>query len=599
VGGAVIGGFDEVVLADFEFVSKPGEHPDVVCLGARELRSGRAFRLWRDQIGAAPPYRVDGRALFVCFVANAELGCHLALGWPLPANVLDLNPEFRRITNGLETPQGKGLLGALAYYGLDALDSKVKDDIRKRIIQGWPFTAEEREQILRYVMTDVDALEHLLPKMQSEIDLDRALHRGEFVSTHALMEHRGVPIDMEIHPHLADNYTWRAVRDAMVPMIDAQYGVYVQDAAGNWSFNMEKFGAYLAREGIAWPRTETGQLSVDDNTFKDMCKAYPQLEDLRQLRHARNKMRKVKLAVGGDGRNRTVLWPFKSKTGRTQPKAAHWIFSPAVWMRSLIKPEPGQALAYVDWSAMEFLLAAALSDGHCGPANRMLDMYLSGDPYLSFAKIVGAVPADATKQSHGVVRDRYKIGILAIQYGIAAPTLAVRLGVSTFEAQQMIHQHREVFAQYWRWSDDWLAAALANGSMRTVMGWTCETGVTEFNARSIRNWPVQAAGADILRIACIMATRRGLELVASVHDAVLLQAPTERIDSDVALMRDIMRRAGRVVLGPIDLRTDATIVRYPDRYSDKRGAQMWTRVCELITRHTQDGQEAAEKRNVR
>jgi hypothetical protein len=100
--------FEEVVLADFEFVPKPGECPDVVCLGARELRSGRTFRLWRDQLGSTPPYRTDARALFVCFVANAELGCHLALGWPLPANVLDLSPEFRCITNGREVPNGKG-----------------------------------------------------------------------------------------------------------------------------------------------------------------------------------------------------------------------------------------------------------------------------------------------------------------------------------------------------------------------------------------------------------------------------------------------------------------------------------------------------------
>ena len=76
-------------------------------------------------------------------------------------------------------------------------------------------------------------------------------------------------------------------------------------------------------------------------TFDDMAKAWPQLEDLRQLRHARDKMRKVKLAVGADGRNRTVLWPFKAKTSRTQPKASQWIFSPAVWLRSLIKPGPG------------------------------------------------------------------------------------------------------------------------------------------------------------------------------------------------------------------------------------------------------------------
>jgi len=247
-------------------------------------------------------------------------------------------------------------------------------------------------------------------------------------------------------------------------------------------------------------------------------------------------MRKVKLAVGADGRNRTVLWPFKAKTSRTQPKASQWIFSPAVWLRSLIKPGPGMALAYIDWSSMEFLIAASLSDGHTGPVNNMLDMYRTGDPYLAFAKRVGAVPSAATKTSHAEVRDKYKIMLLAVQYGMATETLAARLGVSTFEAHQMLMQHRELFAQYWQWSDDWVQHALQTGVMRTALGWTCRTGITEFNERSIRNWPVQATGADILRIACILATRHGIELLAPVHDAVLIEAPVDKIEADVALM---------------------------------------------------------------
>jgi hypothetical protein len=156
---------------------------------------------------------------------------------------------------------------------------------------------------------------------------------------------------------------WRTVRDAMVPTIDAQYGVYVRNAAGDWAFNMERFAGYLAREGVAWPQLESGNLNMRRKTFDEMSKGWPQLEGLRQLRHTRDKMRKIKLAVGADGRNRTVLWPFKSKTSRTQPKASEWIFSPAVWLRSLIKPEPGMAVAYIDYSAMEFLIAAVLSDG--------------------------------------------------------------------------------------------------------------------------------------------------------------------------------------------------------------------------------------------
>ena len=145
-------------------------------------------------------------------------------------------------------------------------------------------------------------------------------------------------------------------------------------------------------------------------------------------------------------------------------------------------------------------------------------------------------------------------------------TLAQRLGISTFAAHEMLSQHRGLFSKYWAWVEDWIAHALNTGEMRTAMGWTCVTGITEFNARSIGNWPVQATGADILRIACIEGHRRGLKLCGSVHDAVLIESSLEQIDADVALMREIMRRASRVVLGDHELRTGVDIVRYPDSY---------------------------------
>jgi DNA polymerase I-like protein with 3'-5' exonuclease and polymerase domains len=76
------------------------------------------------------------------------------------------------------------------------------------------------------------------------------------------------------------------------------------------------------------------------------------------------------------------------------------------------------------------------------------------------------VPHSATKKLHADVRDKYKTMLLAVQYGMATETLAARLGVGSFEAQQMLGQHREVFAQYWRWSDDWVQHALQAGTMR-------------------------------------------------------------------------------------------------------------------------------------
>ena len=93
---------------------------------------------------------------------------------------------------------------------------------------------------------------------------------------------------------------------------------------------------------------------------------------------------------------------------------------------------------------------------------------------------------------------------------------------------------------------------------------------------------MQANGAEMLRLACCLATERGIEVCAPVHDAVLICAPLDRLDDDVAGMRAAMAEASRAVLGGFEMRTDANLVRYPDRYMDERGAVMWDKVLQLV-----------------
>ena len=50
-----------------------------------------------------------------------------------------------------------------------------------------------------------------------------------------------------------------------------------------------------------------------------MAKAYPEVSPMRELRSALSEMRLSDLAVGADGRNRTILSAFRSRTGRNQP----------------------------------------------------------------------------------------------------------------------------------------------------------------------------------------------------------------------------------------------------------------------------------------
>jgi len=98
---------------------------------------------------------------------------------------------------------------------------------------------------------------------------------------------------------------------------------------------------------------------------------------------------------------------------------------------------------------------------------------------------------------------------------------------------------------------------------------------------------MQANGAEMLRIACCLATERGVEVCAPVHDAVLICAPLDRLDDDVVRMRAAMAQASRIVLDGFEIRTEAKCVRFPARFKDKRGAVMWDRVMGLVGRRRQ------------
>src|SRR5262249_55081687 len=122
------------------------------------------------------------KTLVVSFVFNAEGTCHLSLGQPLPKNVLDLSPEFKCQVNGKGIPRkNQGLIGALQYFGLSTIAPKRKDAMRERIMKGWPFTADEREQILNYCAVDAEMLRQLRFKLLTRIDLPLGLLRREFV----------------------------------------------------------------------------------------------------------------------------------------------------------------------------------------------------------------------------------------------------------------------------------------------------------------------------------------------------------------------------------------------------------------------------------
>ena len=318
--------------------------------------------------------------------------------------MLDLFIEFRNLTNGLTVQCGNGLVGALAWFGLNSISVTEKKAMRDLAQRDGPLTPEEEKALLDYCESDVDALGRLLPRLLPSIDMPLALLRGRYMIAAAHIEAVGVPVDVEAHQKIVKN--WGAIKETLIDRIDADYNVYE-----GVTFKRDRFVAYLRANSISWPLLPTGQPKLDDDTFREMARAHPEVAPLRELRVSLSQLRLSDLEVGADGRNRCLLSAFRARTSRNQPSTSKFVFGLAVWLLSLIKRELGRALAYLDYSQQEFGIAAALSGD-----TAMLAAYQSGNPYLAFARQAGMAPPTATKLTHQAIRELCEACALGVQY---------------------------------------------------------------------------------------------------------------------------------------------------------------------------------------
>ena len=163
---------------------------------------------------ARPPFPDRRRFAFRGLLCLGRVG--LLPGAGLADAGADPRPVLRvpqRRPTALHHRAGNGLLGALAYFGLPAIDAAEKAEMRELAMRPGDHTEGERAALLDYCETDVVALAKLLPAMLPQIDLPRALLRGRYMAAVAAMEWNGVPIDVATLDALRTN--WEAHQRAV------------------------------------------------------------------------------------------------------------------------------------------------------------------------------------------------------------------------------------------------------------------------------------------------------------------------------------------------------------------------------------------------
>jgi hypothetical protein len=365
-----------------------------------DLLSGERREVWLAGV-VNPPclFEMSADECFLFFAADADIGIFLALGWTIPRHVIDARVEFIRIRNGapLLKPYDGGdldigaekeakadkmrrkkpgmfsLIRVCRHYGIPFISDEEKGEFRDLAMRpGDDFLPEEQRGLLGYCRGDVDATAKVVLAIWDEANLsdrrtfNQALIRGFYMSGAAWVKHVGTPIDMGLY--------WRLSRNA--PRLRS---LYIEkhadrlDTYENGKFSFDKFEDFLAANGLlaGWPRTPKGRLATSGKVLEKIAEEHKIIEEFFLFRATIDVLEGIGSsfnAAGGieededkakglhlcpDGRSRPSLMPFGAKTSRNAPRGRQFVGTNPAWVWFLVKPEPGRAVAILDYIAQE------------------------------------------------------------------------------------------------------------------------------------------------------------------------------------------------------------------------------------------------------
>lgn len=453
-------------------------------------------------------------------------------------------------------------------------NTKHKDEMRDLIISApKTFSRKEAKDIVEYCAEDViflpkiwerikEEFRRLAPNANLEEYISEAKGRGKFSALTAEMENNGYPINYEATKNFSNQ-----VGLIMYDLQKEINGLFPEIKPFRWNKPEQRFSwnQKATKEWVAdnhnlftWKKTDSKDVSLALDAFTqhyDYKHDYPtdnfgaQIVRFLKTRQAlygfssneNSEKRTFWDSVGPDKMVRPYTNHFGAQSSRSQPAATGFMFLKPAWMRSLVEPPRGQFIAGIDYGSEEFLLSALDAEDM-----DMVNAYLSGDPYLATGKLAGAIPHDATKESHKALRDLFKSTVLGISYLMSKYGLKNKLTADTGEPWTEDEAQEQIdlfYDAYWRLKDRQdavLAYYETDGFLKLPDGWYMWGDNNNF--RSVSNMPIQGLGAVVMRRAALLARERGIKLVLTLHDALYMIDDIGKEDK-IAVLRDCMREA--------------------------------------------------------
>jgi hypothetical protein len=280
----------------------------------------------------------------------------------------------------------------------------------------------------------------------------------------------------------------------------------------------------LAKWPKQYSRLGGEELATDKSSLKnvdhDIARAIIAFRGALKAKHLQY------LKVDKFGKHKFWANPLGTITGRDKPVGGSLMYVPDYYRQKLILADSGYVLVLLDYCQQEVLVAASLANDADN-----IEEYSKGDFYNSF---------DAGNLS----RSEQKKLILGYQFG-------QRLTVQEMNDAGLHAQLEQRFFKINDYLDNRTTQAYAE-RLITCVDW--QMNIEQQNPLTVRNWPVQATAASILRKACLKLDEANMPVLAAFHDAVLIKCALNHEQSTIQTASNLMIEASNEILVNASLR---------------------------------------------
>ncbi len=487
----------------------------------------------RDIIG----YLEDFEDKNFCYIAHFD---NVVKTDALSAKEILLNPEIKKIVYGVKTLENE-VKGVIADV---ELSSYIKDSSRKHDL-----VTQINENLQNVVKADDYALmcsylldlDEFYQKNLNEKEL-KLLKEVELPLAYVLkeMENTGVKLDIEYLKTIGDeiNLKIKDYEDKIFKEANCTFNINSPKQVGEILF--DKLQIKPKKKG------KSGNFSTNAQILEELALEYNIARNILEHRQ----LMKLKTTyidalpklVKKDGKIHTHFNQIVTTTGRlssSEPNLQNIPIKTEFSSRiraGFIPENENNVILSADYSQVELRLLAHFSNDETLIKSFIEDIDVHT---LTASLIFGVDINEVTKEQ----RRKAKTVNFGIIYGQTRFGLSQTLGITPFEAQDLINKYFATYPKISNYINETIEFAQSKGYVETLYGRKRYLGaqlnsknakIREFAHRASINAPLQGTSADIIKMAMVDLEKklknRKSKIILQIHDELVLEVPKEELE---------------------------------------------------------------------